>query len=196
MDTGASLQYEVEVAVRVLRENGLEDIIVNHNPEGHPAPADKHNLRTINRLQYILGLPIGLADHYEGYEMLYAAAAIGANLLEKPISKDRFVPEPERNWSVSLEDLPRVLDTVKSFHDALGSSERTMSDGALAYRNNNRMACAAKKDLEPGEKMDLDNVTFGRPRKGIGVEFWDLVEGRALREAKKRYEFIQWGDLD
>lgn len=196
LDTGGALQHEVEIAVDLLRDEGQDQIIINHNPAGHPGPAEWQDLRIIPRLQDILGVPVGLADHYEGYNMVYAAAAVGAHLIEKPISEDRFVPEPERNWSISLADLPQVLATMKEFYTALGVSKRTLSPQAKLYRDQNRMACAAAKDLAAGAELTLETVAFGRPRLGIGVEFWDQVEGKKLRRAKKQHQFITWEDLD
>lgn len=196
MDTGGAFQYEVEIAVRVLREGGVKNIIVNHNPSGHPAPAHQHDLRIIPRYKELFQVPIGIADHYEGYEMLYAATILGTHLLEKPISKDRSVPEPERNWSISLDDLPEVLEIVGKMYSALGKSERELAESAIPYRNQNRMACVAAKALNAGDPIHFSNVIFGRPRKGIGVEYWDLIEGRKLRKSKNQYEFIQWEDLD
>jgi sialic acid synthase SpsE len=195
LDTGSAHQYEIEIAVKILREEGLEDIVVNHNPQGHPALAEGHDLKIIPRLQEILSIPIGLADHYEGYEMIYAAVAVGANTLEKPISRDRFVHEPERNWSITIDDLPQVLKNLRKTYDALGKSERTLSKEAEIYRDANRMACVAACDLAAGDEVNLDNVTFGRPRKGIGVEHWDIIEGRKLRRAIKKRDFLQWEDL-
>ena len=195
LDTGSAYQHEIELAVKTLRDEGLEDIVVNHNPQGHPAPADQHDLRVIPRLQDILGIPIGLADHFEGYDMLYAAAAVGANTLEKPISRDRFVHEPERNYSISIDDLPDVLSNLRDVHSALGKPEKAMSKEAENYRDRNRMACVAARDLKPGDIVNFDNITFGRPRKGIGVEFWDLIEGRKIRHAINQHDFIRWEDL-
>lgn len=196
IDTGAALQYEVELALKVLRENGLEDVIFHHNPEGHPAPSENHNLSIINRLKDITGVPIGLSDHYEGYEITYAAAAIGANVIEKPISIDRFDEKPEKNWSISVADLKKVYEIIHSVYQAIGKNERTMSKDSEIYRSRNRMACAAVKDLKKGDSISLENITFGRPRKGIGVEHWDIIDGKKLRRDKSAYEFIQWEDLD
>ena len=195
LDTGSAYQHEIELAVKTLREEGLEDIVVNHNPQGHPAPADRHDLRVIPRLQDILGIPIGLADHFEGYDMLYAAVAVGANTVEKPISRDRFVHEPERNYSISIADLPDVLLNLRNVHSALGKPEKAMSKEAENYRDRNRMACVAARNLRPGDLVSFDNITFGRPRKGIGVEHWDLIEGRKIRHAINQHEFLRWDDL-
>ncbi|WP_319577728.1 N-acetylneuraminate synthase family protein [uncultured Desulfobacter sp.] len=196
MDTGGALQYEIELAVQTLRANGLDDIMINHNPVGHPAPADKHDLAIIPRLQMLTALPVGISDHYDGYEMLYAATAIGANILEKPISMDRFDPMPEKGWSISVPDMELVFSTVRQIHQAIGQPERKMSKEAQGYRNQNRMALAAKKDLQKGDRIIFENITFGRPREGIGVEHWDIVQGMKLRNDKKRHQFIHWKDLN
>ncbi len=194
LDTGSALRHEIIQAVNFLRTNGLDDIVVNHNPKGHPAPPAGHALLEIPLLMELLQIPIGLADHYEGYEMLYAAVAVGAYTVEKPISRDRFVEEPERNWSISLEDLPGVIRNVRAVCDAV-QPKQELSSASSAYRSNNRMACVAKSDLLPGDEVSFENFTFGRPRKGIGVDFWDLVEGRKLRTHLSRHEFLNWEHL-
>jgi sialic acid synthase SpsE len=196
LDTGGAFQYEVEMAVKAVRDRGGKDIIVNHCPAGHPAPASRHDLRIIPRLKEILSVPTGIADHFEGYEMLYAAAVIGANILEKPISMDRSAHEPERSWSVSISDLPAVISKTEMMYKALGNPERHLTEEGKKYRNRNRMACAAGMDLNQGDELNLENITFGRPRKGIGVEYWDIVSGKKLRRSKKKHDFIQWEDLD
>jgi len=195
LDTGASLQHEVELAVECLRHEGAAGIVVNHNPAGHPALPEGHDLRIIPRLCEILNVPIGLSDHYERCEMMYAAIAVGALVVEKPVSEDPNVKEPERNWSVSTDDLACVIKNCAAVYSALGKPARLISHEGQIYRNNNRSGCAAKMDLPEGTLLTLDNVVFGRPRKGIGVEHWGLIEGRPLRRAKDKHEFIRWEDL-
>lgn len=196
LDTGSALQTEIETAVGILRANGGTQVVVNHNPAGHPSPAERHDLRIIPRLQQVLGVPVGLADHYEGYDMAWAAVAVGADTVEKPVSRDRFVPEPERNYSISIDDLPDFLRHMATIYSALGRSERTLDDKALAYRRMNRVAMVTAADLDAGTVIDETTVTFGRPRKGIGVEFFDEVKGLKLRRRLAKGSFITWTDLD
>lgn len=196
LDTGAALEPEVLAAVSILREAGQEEIVVNHNPAGHPALAEGHDLRIMLRLRERTGLPVGLADHYAGYEMLYAAAALGADALEKPVSFDRLAPEPERSWSVQAEDLPAVLENIRGVHAALGRPERTLTPAQREYRDMHRMALVAARDLKPGEPIGFDTVIFGRPRRGVGVEEWDRVAGRCLARAVARHSFIRHEDLE
>ncbi len=194
LDTGGAWQYEVEMAVHVARTAGCTRLVVNHNPEGHPAPADKQDLLTIQRFKELFDTPVGLSDHYDGYEMVYAAAALGANTIEKPVSEDRFIEECEHNWAVSRDDLAEVLATMRRFHQCRGKRSRSMGPG-LRPASPHRVALAAARDLLSGEEINEDNIIFGKPRKGIGVEFWDEVSGRRLSTAKRKGEYIQWEDL-
>lgn len=196
MDSGSTMQYELEIAVKELRNAGCQDLVVNHNPIGHPATAENHHLRVIPRLKEVLGTPIGISDHYEGYEMVAAAAVIGANVIEKPISKDRFVEEPERNYSISTPDLPEVLEQMHKAYNALGLVEKPLTKDQIAYRNMQRVSCVTKSNLKKGDILSLDNVIFGRPCRGIPAELWSQVEGKKLRHNKDKHEFINWIDLD
>lgn len=195
LDTGSALPDEIERAVEALRQAGQQGIVVNHNPAGHPAPASGHHFRMMQEIGRSLDVPIGLSDHFEGCEMLPLAVVMGASVLEKPVSFDNTVPEPERNWAVNIRDIPHVLGLLRRAHASLGEATRTLDENQITYRDQNRVACVAARNLAAGEFMTLETVTFGRPRKGIGVEHWDEVEGRRLRVPKQKYEFLQWSDI-
>jgi sialic acid synthase SpsE len=190
IDVGGAYQYEIEKALRTAVDAGVKGIVFNHHPAGHPAPAQKYDLRIIPHLKDILEVPVGTADHYDGYEMVYAAVAVGANVIEKPISRDRFIKKPEHIWAVSINDLEEVISNMHAVYDALGVRERKQ-----VKISQNRVSLIAKKDLEEGSEINLDNVLFGRPTKGISVEHWEIVEGRKLRCAKRKHEFITWEDV-
>lgn len=193
LDTGGAYQHEVEMAVRVARDAGCERLVINHNPAGHPAPADKHDLRIIPRFKELFGCPVGFADHYDGYGMAPLAVALGANVVEKPVSEDRLIEECEHIWAVSRADFSLFIASLHAAWQALGSPERR--GAGLHPENPHRVALVADRDLAPGDVIDLSTVRFGKPRLGIGVEHWDTVEGwRVLRPLGKG-AYVQWGDI-
>ena len=190
IDVGGAYQYEIEKALKIAVDAGAKGVVFNHHPGGHPAPAQKYDLRIIPHLKEILGVPVGTADHYDGYEMVYAAVAVGGNVVEKPVSLDRFIRKPEHIWSVSIDDLAEVITNMHSVYDALGISERKQVN-----ISQNRVSLVAKKDLDEGSEINFENVLFGRPTKGISIEYWDIVEGRELKLPKSQGEFITWEDV-
>jgi len=193
LDTGGAYQHEVEQAVKTIRDAGGERLVVNHNPAGHPAPPERHNLKIIQRFKDLFDVPIGFSDHYDGYEMAYAAVAAGANAVEKPISQNRFIEECEHIWSVSVADLPEFVRNVKNVGASMGAAE--LSGPGLRPLSPHRVALVARRDMRPGDIISIETVDFGKPRKGIGVEEWDLVAGRPLRRSVMAGSFIVWEDL-
>ena len=194
LDTGGAYQYEVEMAVKIAHEAGCHQLVVNHNPAGHPAKPKNHHLRIIPEFKRIFDLPVGLSDHYDGYQMMYAAVAVGANAIEKPISENRFIEECEHIWAINRDDLPEVIKTVHDVHHALGNKSRKMDKG-MRPESPHRVALVAKKELRAGDAITLENIIFGKPRLGIGVEHWELVKDRKLRNPKQSGSFITWEDL-
>lgn len=53
--------------------------------------------------------------------MTYAATAIGASVIEKPITDDRFFEAVEHIWAIDLKDLKTVISNIKAVHTALGN---------------------------------------------------------------------------
>jgi len=194
LDTGGAWQHEVEMAVKAARDAGCRQLVVNHNPDGHPAPPAGHNLRAIARYQELFGCPVGLSDHCDGYDMAFAAVVAGAHAVEKPVSEDRFIEECEHIWAVSRADLPGFVASLGRAWEALGQPARPMGPG-LRPASPHRVALVARRDLAPGEPITWDNVTFGKPRLGIGVELWDELEGRPLGRAVRAGAFIRFEDL-
>ncbi|BCS89192.1 N-acetylneuraminate synthase family protein [Pseudodesulfovibrio sediminis] len=194
LDTGGAWQHEVEMAVKIARDAGCERLIVNHQPDGHPGEPWQHNLRVMSRYMELFQTPVGLSDHFDGYEMVHAAVAAGAQVIEKPISRDRFMEACEHIWSVTIEDLPEVLRTMHMVYEAMGQPQKPMKPG-LRPQSPHRVALVAKRNLVQGDIINLTNITFGKPRLGIGVEHWDELEGHTLSNPVSEGAFIRWEDI-
>lgn len=194
VDTGRATLGEIDRAVRTLDAAGCRDILINHNPDGHPAPPRNHNLRSLATLAATFGRPIGLADHYMGHEMMCAAIALGASLVEKPIAIDPDALDVEHAWSIGIDAIPETLRRLHDVWQGLGEIFRPdHMDGLIS--TSARMALVARQDMKAGEEIGADTVTFAFPAKGIGVEQWDLVHGwKMVRDIAAR-EPIEWSDV-
>lgn len=193
IDTGRASIAEVHRAIDTARKGGCPDIVVQHSPEGHPAPAKSHNLRIMQTYMSTFGLPAGLSDHYTGDEMLYIAVALGASVLEKGIYFDPDELDQDIAHSMGIDDLPRVLRMVHDTFIALGRTER---DPLLkidwVIGTSQRQCLVANRDLRPGDPIDLQTVRFAFPMRGIPVEHWDLVSAWRIQSAVAAGQPIRW----
>jgi sialic acid synthase SpsE len=196
IDTGRASIAEVHRAVDGARRAGCEDIIVQHSPDGHPAPARSHNLRIMQTYAAAFGLPVGLSDHYVGVEMLYVSVALGASVLEKGIYFDPEELDQDIAHSMGIDELTGVLRRVRDSWIALGRAER---DPGLridwVIGTSQRQCLVANRDLRPGDPIGLDTVRFAFPCQGVPVEHWDLVSAWTITRPVAAGRPIRWEDV-
>ena len=58
------------------------------------------NLRAMLTMKEVLGLPVGYSDHTKGIEIPIAAAALGAEIIEKHFTLDRNMKGPDHKASL------------------------------------------------------------------------------------------------
>ncbi|WP_461208451.1 N-acetylneuraminate synthase family protein [Desulfocurvus sp. DL9XJH121] len=195
MDTGGAYVGEVERGIREFEAQGCENLILMHNPLGYPAPPDKTDLRMIPSLKALFDVPVGLSCHTPGFDMVVAATALGANAMEKPITRDRTLPSPEHIFAFQTEECDEFVFKVRNTEIALGGKRRS-SVPSGSYARKTRRGVYAAKAIKAGETLSGDNVVFGRPLKGIPVELADEAMGMTLRRDVGVHEPINWKDLE
>ncbi|KTD47616.1 N-acetylneuraminate synthase family protein [Legionella quateirensis] len=196
IDTGRSTIAEVFNAVNTARVAGCEDIIIQHSPDGHPALPEAHNLRLLQTYSKAFNLPVGLSDHHNGLEMLYISVALGASILEKGVHVYPDELDQDISHSMNLEDLPEVLQKVYDAWESLGSTERNPRNQIKGVIGSSQRQCVvAKRDIQLGEILSLDNVRFAFPCLGIPVQHWDLAIGSSFTTPIKANTPVQWCDI-
>ena len=83
LSTGMSTLAEIEDAVAVLQKYFRKAITLLHCNTQYPTPMCDVNLRAMQTLKAHFGFPVGLSDHSQGIEVPIAAAALGAEVIEK-----------------------------------------------------------------------------------------------------------------
>lgn len=194
MDTGGAYLGEIERAVREFESRGFCDLVLMHNPTGYPAPLEKTDLRMIPALANTLGMPVGLSCHTPGFDIVVAAVALGASVVEKPISRNQALPSPEHVFSFLDSETETFVTKIRSTEIALGEVRRRVTPDT-AYARKTRRGTYAARNLATGETLTAEHVVFGRPLKGVPVELADAVFGRRLKRAKNKLEPIGWEDL-
>ena len=194
IDTGKSTMEEISRAVGWARGEGCEDLIVEHSPAAAPNPLTEHHLRMIPMLKETFKVPVGLSCHHSGEEMMYAAVALGANIIEKGVCADPQKPDQDFYWAMPIEDLEGAVKRCRNIYYALGESMRRFPDPRQVP--NDRMGLVAGKDIKKGMKAGLDTVSFALPAKGIPVEKWDSVAGRSFLKDVKKGRIITRDDVE
>ncbi|HAT1942969.1 TPA: N-acetylneuraminate synthase family protein [Legionella pneumophila] len=197
MDTGRANMTEICSAVEVLRLNGCDTPIVMHNPSGYPCAPENVNLPVIQRYKRILDIPVGLACHSRGNEMVLGALALGANLIEKPISRDNTIEDDEHIFSVNINQVSDYVKQIRTLEKGLIYNREKLFPRVndSLDKNKFRQSIVATVDLKPGDKLTTDAYSFARPGYGIEPKLADKIADRLVIREVRKGELIQWEHL-
>ena len=118
---------------------------------------------------------VGYSDHTEGIEVPIAAAALGADVIEKHFTLDRSMPGPDHKASLEPFQLMEMVRSIRSVSMALGDGIKKASKSESKNICIARKSIIALREIEPGEILTVENISTKRPGSGISPMRWDEV---------------------
>lgn len=185
LSTGMSVMSEIEEAIEILCDNGLqrEQIMLLHCNTEYPTPMKDVNLRAMQTMAKMFGLAVGYSDHTQGMEVPIAAVALGARVIEKHFTLDRNMEGPDHKASLEPDELKAMVLAIRNIEQALGNEEKKVSASEQKNINIARKSIVALHDIKKGEILTEENITVKRPGNGISPMKWDVVLGKeAIRD--------------
>lgn len=175
IDTGHSTLEEIARTVNIFNDLGKYNLVIQHSPLAPPAPVDQHNLLFMKTLSSSFGVPVGLSDHHITEEMLYAAVALGASVVEKGVCPDELGDEQDRAHALNISQARIVNYKINNIVQALGTGYRHLNRDRIKYRA--RMCIYACRNIAKGDLFSHENTDIAFPLDGVGSEFHDDLVG-------------------
>ncbi len=134
ISSGMSTIEEVDRAVDVF--DNSSDLVIMHCTSAYPCAETDVNLNVMTTLKERYKRPIGLSGHYvQGNGSIESAAvALGATWIERHFTLDRTMKGTDQASSLEDTGLRRVIKSIRSVEDALGSAEKKVLDVELEVR--------------------------------------------------------------
>lgn len=192
MSTGMSTDEDVENALLALRENGqdLEKVTLLHCNTQYPTPMEDVNLLAMNSLRRFVKR-VGFSDHTRGIEVPIAAAALGADVVEKHFTLSRSLPGPDHKASLEPQELKAMVEAIRNVSEALGDGRKRVTPSEAANRDVARKSIVASRPIKRGELLSEENMAAKRPGGGISPMRWKEVEGTAAIRDFETDEMIE-----
>ncbi len=194
IDTGKSSLGEISRAVCWFLAGNGELLVLEHSPDAPPAPVDQHGLKSMAVMNEAYGCPVGLSDHHRGNEMLFAASALGASVIEKGVCPDGLAVEQDRAHAIPIAGLADAIRGVNDVALACKGAVRDLVPSRLG--NPARMGLMAARDLAAGEVLGIKDLYFAFPALGIPVEDFDKAVGKRVSTAVLAEKPITWFDVE
>ncbi len=190
LSTGMATLGEVEAAINALEWGGTPkgNIIVLHCTTEYPAPMEAVNLKAMLSMQAAFQLRVGYSDHTEGIAIAPAAVALGACVIEKHFTVDRYLPGPDHRASLEPHELAALVQSIRSVEAAMGDGVKRMTAAEVHNKSVVRKSIVASCAIAQGELFSTQNLAIKRPGNGISPMRWDEVLGQRAPRSFERDE--------
>ena len=187
LSTGMSTLPEVESALQILIDNGLDknSIILLHCTTEYPTPMEDVNLNAMKTMADKFNVRVGYSDHTMGIEVPIAAAALGACVIEKHFTLDRGMTGPDHKASLEPKEFAEMVRAIRNIEKALGEGTKEVASSERKNIAIARKSIVAAVEIKEGELFTENNLTTKRPGTGVSPMLWDTVVGT---KAKKEYQ--------
>jgi len=204
MSTGMATMDEIEEAklvIQSVRNNcgftkTLENILtILHCTSNYPAAPEDVNLKAMETISKVTGVPVGYSDHTLGIAVSIGAVAMGAVVIEKHFSKSRGLPGPDHKASLEPDELKKMVDSIRTITKALGSGDKIPAKSELPVRELVRRSVTVNRDIEAGYILTEKDIVLKRPGTGIPPKSFDKVIGKQTIRDLSIDDTLNWSDL-
>ncbi|MBL8370328.1 MAG: pseudaminic acid synthase [Burkholderiaceae bacterium] len=192
MSTGMATLSEIETAVKTVRAEGNNQIILLKCTSTYPARPTNTNLLTIPHLRAAFGTQVGLSDHTMGVGVPCAAVALGASVIEKHFTLARSDGGVDSAFSLEPHEMKLLVEETERAWQAVGEVRYGGSDdeqASLKYRR----SIYISRDVKAGELLTSENIRIVRPGFGIAPKYFDLLVGRRVNKDLPKGTPMSWG---
>lgn len=190
LSTGMSTLEEVKEALRVMRKEGANDIVLLHCVTNYPAKIEELNLKAIETLRSVFEVPVGLSDHSTSIIIPIAAVAMGASVIEKHFTLSKKLPGPDHKASLDPNEFKKMVMGIREVEKALGDGIKRPTKSEEIMKKIIRRSIVAKVPIPKGTIITRDMLEIKRPGTGLEPKYLDKIVGKKACKDIKADEII------
>lgn len=197
LSTGMSTLGEIKEAVNAVLEEGNDKLIIMHVVSLYPTAPQYVNLEAIKTLQKEFpNFTIGYSDHTLGVDSCIFAAVLGAEVIEKHFTYDKYADGPDHMLSATLEEMKVLVDKIRLYELMRGNGIKMPVSDEIKNRINNRKSIVCARNIKKGERFSNSDIEIKRPGKGILPKYKEMVLGKKAARDMERDTILQWTDFE
>lgn len=185
MSTGISTLADIEIAVKTLRENGCNELILLKCTSTYPATPENTNLTTIPHMAKLFNCHVGLSDHTLGIGVSVASVGLGARVIEKHFTINRAHGGVDAAFSLEPHEFKMLVEETERAFLGLGK----VSYGILEEERKSltfKRSIYIIEDMKSGDIFNTNNIRIIRPGLGIAPSFFETILGKTInRDSRK-----------
>lgn len=194
--TGMCTLEEVKQAVENIKSEGNDKIVLLHCISGYPTYPEQVNLNVIHTYKKEFpDLYIGFSDHTLTPLTCIAAAAMGADIVERHFTLDKNADGPDHMISATPEEMKYIVESIRLIEKMKGSDKKIPYGSEIQNRQNCRKSIVTTKAIRQGEKLTSQNIDIKRPGSGIEPKYYEEILGKTAVKDIESDELLEREDF-
>ena len=177
LSSGMSSWRELDDAVAILRRGG--PLTVMQCTTAYPCPPERVGLNVIAEMRARYDLPVGFSDHTNGMAAAFAAAALGADIVEKHLTFSRLMYGSDAANAMEPADFRRLAEGLGDIWAMRAAP--VDKDDLAPYREMKRIfekSIVTVRPIVGGQVIDRADLAFKKPGDGISAARYREIVGR------------------
>ncbi len=179
--TGMAYLADIDKAVRIFRNNGLEDFVILQCTTNYPSKSEDSNLRAMVTMGEAFKCFVGYSDHTLNNLSMLGSIALGAKVIEKHFTLDKNMKGPDHSCSADPKDFLQLVKEIRELESALGHGLKIPTKDEVINAKGMRRSLVTNKALKAGDIITKDAIGFKRPEGGIETSYYNKVVGKRIK---------------
>ena len=167
LSTGMSNILDIKKSLRVLNRFHKQKIIILHCVSDYPTKVENLNLNFIKTLKENFKYNVGLSDHSLEQLPSLLAISLGAKVIEKHVTLNKKWDGPDHKASLNIREFKNLVNKIRETEKILGKGAKIITREERLNSLASKKSCVTNIDLNKGDKILRNNVSFKRPGTGV-----------------------------
>jgi N-acetylneuraminate synthase len=177
LSTGMASLGEIDDAVAALKANRCHNFVLLKCTSAYPSTENEANILTMQDMRGRSGCNVGLSDHSLRPYSAYAAAALGAAVVEKHVTLSRADGGVDSAFSLEPSELAELVAGVRLIWQSRGAVHYDPLPAEAASLKE-RPSIYVVRPVRKGQRFTSENIRIIRPANGLAPKHYGRVIGR------------------
>lgn len=194
LGTGASTIAEIDEAIKVIRKEGNEEIILLQCVTNYPSHFESANIRAMKAMGEIFDVLVGYSDHTQGCVVPLGSIALGACVIEKHFTDDKTREGPDHPFAMDGKEFKDMVTQIRILEKSLGSPVKDLYEEEKETSILQRRCLRAARDLVKGSKITEDMIDVLRPlaKDSLDSKYKAVILGLKLKVDMTKGKPFTW----
>lgn len=179
--------------MEIANSHGVNDITFLHANNAYPTPVEDVNLNTIKSLSLDSRYKTGISDHTMSTLTPALAVIAGATVVEKHFTLSKHLPGPDHPFALEPHQLKEMVDHIRYAELCMGYKTDNFTPSEQNFKQAMR-SVVAKRDIQLGEVLTIDNITTKRPfLEGDvpAIDFFNILGHKVTNKIKSDTQVLK-----